>query len=97
MNGKHIQNLLKVFPKEQVMIIIFDDFIGDTLAVYKKALEFLGAPDDGRTHFPSANESRFWKHPLLPGILDMMKRPWAKFKKLVGVQETGLWALATAR
>jgi len=92
LNGLHISKLLETFPTERVLVVVFDDFISDTLAVYKKVLDFMGEPFDGRTSFPPVNESRFWKHQSLLTILETVKGPWMKIKQMAGIQETGAWA-----
>ncbi|MDH5756091.1 MAG: sulfotransferase [Nitrospinota bacterium] len=94
MNGRHITKLLETFPKEQVMVVIFDDFLSDTLGIYKKVLEFLGAPYDGRTNFPPVNESRLWRHQGVATLLNSLKQPWAKIKKVLNIERTGIWNLS---
>jgi len=53
--GEQVKRLFEVFPREKVMLIVFDDFVRSTLSVYKAVLEFLGVPYDGRTYFPAVN------------------------------------------
>ncbi|MGI9509296.1 MAG: sulfotransferase family protein [Geminicoccaceae bacterium] len=50
--GSRIENLLRHVPREQCLIILFDEFISSPLAVYRKALAFIGLDYDGRTEFP---------------------------------------------
>jgi hypothetical protein len=56
--GSQVERLLGVFPREQVNVILFEDFARDTRAVYEEVLAFLGVPSDGRERFPRANERR---------------------------------------
>jgi hypothetical protein len=56
--GALTQKVLEVFPREQVKIVLFDDFIAYTREVYKKILAFLGVPFDGRVDFPPVNENK---------------------------------------
>lgn len=65
----HIHKILKLFPRRQVLLIIFDDFINQPLQVYKEVLQFLEVPYDGRTTFPRINESQAWKSPILGRFL----------------------------
>lgn len=67
--SEHIYSILRLFPREQVMIILFDDFIKEPLAVYKEVLQFLSVPYDGRIVFPPVNESKRWKYPFIGRIL----------------------------
>jgi hypothetical protein len=50
--GKYLERLLERVDRKQVHITVFDDFIADPLAEYKKVLDFLGVEYDGRTEFP---------------------------------------------
>jgi hypothetical protein len=59
--GKQIQRLLNVFPDNQVMIVVFDDFIMDPSKVYREVLQFLGLPDDYRENFERINEAKQYR------------------------------------
>jgi len=70
--GEQVERLLAVFPRDQVLVVFFEDFKASPRAVYKRVLDFLELPDDGRTEFPRVNEnkvirsrwlSRFTQHP----------------------------------
>ncbi len=50
--GEQVARLLATFPREQVHLIVFDDFVRSPAAAYAGVLEFLGLPFDGRTVFP---------------------------------------------
>jgi hypothetical protein len=56
--GTQVQRLMSVFPSDQIMLIIFDDFIARTREIYEDVLDFLGLPSDGRTKFQRVNRSR---------------------------------------
>jgi len=56
--GQHMERLLSVFAREQVHVILFDDFKADPAGAYRRALDFLGLDDDGRTDFPAVNASK---------------------------------------
>lgn len=64
MLGQQLDRLWKIFPREQTLVILFEDFVADTRSVYLKVLEFLGLEDDGRVDFPRINEA----HGLRPGL-----------------------------
>lgn len=59
--GSQLERLLSVFPRDQVHLIVFEDFVNDPAAVYRGTLEFLGARDDGRTRFPRVNENKVFR------------------------------------
>ncbi len=74
--GEQVERLLSIFPRDQVLLIFFEDFKESPRDGYVRVTEFLEIPDDGRTHFPRVNEnkshrfgpiSRFTQHP--PRIL----------------------------
>ncbi len=60
--GTQVERLLKTAPHEQVKIILFENFIGDTQRVYEEVLSFLGVPSDGKTSFPRINENKTFKN-----------------------------------
>jgi hypothetical protein len=56
--GTQMQRLLESFPREQVKVILFEDFSASPQRVYDEVLEFLSVPHDGRTEFPRINENK---------------------------------------
>ncbi len=56
--GSQAQRLLESFPREQVRLILFDDFSTSPQRVYDEVIEFLGVPHDGRREFPRINENK---------------------------------------
>ncbi|HEX3530156.1 MAG TPA: GrpB family protein [Thermoanaerobaculia bacterium] len=42
LHAEKVERWLEVFGREQVLCLLFDDFVRDTAAVYRKTLEFLG-------------------------------------------------------
>jgi hypothetical protein len=89
--GTQLKRVLKIVSREQINIVLFDDFIADTRSVYKNILDFLELPDDGRQTFPKINERLriryFWLHRLLV----TMWRFWLPARrKLTGGKGFGL-------
>jgi len=60
--GAHIERLFEIAGRERTHVIVFDDFVADQLATYRRALEFLGVPYDGRTVFRRRYESRIYRY-----------------------------------
>ena len=56
--GMQVESVLDIFPSEQLLFILFDDFIADTPAVYQRVLNFLEIPPDARRTFHKVNESK---------------------------------------
>lgn len=78
--GEQVERLWRVFPREQTLLILFDDFIAEPRRVYLDVLDFLGLPDDGRQEFPVVNEA----HGLRPGLIGgLVRRTPAPLRNLV--------------
>ena len=67
--GKHVATLLEIWPRSQVKIVFFDEFVKTPLEHYKDILEFIGIPYDGRTEFPKVNEGGVWKSRVVGRIM----------------------------
>jgi hypothetical protein len=63
--GSQLDRLLSIFPRDQVCVLVFDDFIGDTRGAYERVLAFLEIPSDGRIDFPRVNENKRVRSPWL--------------------------------
>jgi hypothetical protein len=95
--GSHLKRLLDVFPRRQVLTILFDDFVADTQGVYEETLAFLGVPSDGRNTFPRIHERKEHRFLLLnkfllqkaktPRLLGALARAT---KKALGVSSLGI-------
>lgn len=48
---KHIQKFKKVFPENQIKLVLFDDFKSQTSEVYKEILDFLGVDNSFQADF----------------------------------------------
>ncbi len=59
--GSQCEALLRQVSQNRVHFILLDDLKNDTLTVYKKLLEFLELPYDGRTGFIPENTSKTYK------------------------------------
>lgn len=84
--GTQLQHVYKVFPKEQVHVILLEDFKKDTGAAYRGVFRFMGLPEDDRSEFPVINENKV----LRSKALKKMKQsswygPLRKLKKMLGL------------
>lgn len=88
--GRQAQQLLKIFPREQVHFLLFDDFRTATKAVYDEVLTFLGVPDDGRTEFPRYNANKRHRSKWLG--MQLMKPPrfLLSLRNMMKLQDTGV-------
>jgi len=94
MLGEQMATLYEVFPRDQVLVILFDDFAASARDVYSQTLNFLGVPDDGRTDFPRINENKRHANPHVARFTERPPRAWTAaanlVKRTLGVQELGL-------
>jgi len=70
--GKHVEELFQTAGRENCHVILFDDFIGDTLDCYRQVLDFIKVDYDGRSEFPPVEVSKFYRYRWLHLLL---KRP----------------------
>jgi hypothetical protein len=91
--GTQTQRLLSTFPREQVKLILYDDFAASPQAVYDDIIRFLGIPHDHRTDFPQVNENKrarmawlrnFYRKPP-PALRDAVR----SLKQAVGAEGIG--------
>lgn len=84
-------------PVEKRHVVVFDDFITNTRAVYAAILQFLGLPDDGRRSFPRVNERKRAKSQWVNHVLACPPYPLQVasrlIKRLVGVESLGVHQL----
>ena len=69
---EQLKNVYKYFPKDQVKIILHDDFKKNNLKIYKEVLKFLTIKYDGRRSFEKINESSVERSRILGTFI---KRP----------------------
>ncbi|MGL6337564.1 MAG: sulfotransferase domain-containing protein, partial [Waterburya sp.] len=88
--GEQVERLLTIFPREQIEIILFDDFAKNTKEVYERVLKFLEVPNDNRTDFKRINQNKNHK---LKAVGSFSERPpkllttmIMQVKKLFGIE-----------
>jgi Sulfotransferase domain len=74
--GARVEELFDVAGRERCLAIVFDDFVREPDAVYRRVLDFIGVEDDGRTKIRHKAESRSFKSPWLQQFV-MNPPPWA--------------------
>ena len=91
--GAQMERLLEIFPKEQIKVILFDDFVSDTGAVYEDVLSYLGLNSDGRKLFLRINESSEYRSQLLGQFTqtppDSIVCVWKRIKDMFGIRDFG--------
>lgn len=93
-----LRRVMRVFPPEQVKVILMDDLASSPARVYRETLEFIGVPDDGRARFERVNErkiqrwerfGKFMYHP--PVWVRKVETVMKKALNGLGVHEIKLW------
>ena len=83
--GAQVKRVLSIFPKEQVKVILFDDFIKQTADIYAEVLSFLELQHDGRKDFPKKNAAKARK---FQNLTRPLYRPPATIKPIIkGLQK----------
>ncbi len=68
--GAQVERLLGVFPREQVEIVFFDDFVSDTEGVYESVLRFLDLPLDHDVEFKPHNQNATHRYGWLSALTE---------------------------
>ena len=92
--GRLVKRWLEAFRREQVKIIVYDDFCSNTRDVYTGVLEFLSVPDDNREIFPIVNPRKKARSHLIKDLLNFnpewLKNTLGAAHKFVGVAQFGV-------
>lgn len=70
--GSQLERLYRTVPKAQVLVIFYDDFAKDTAGVYRRVVEFLGLPDEGRSEFARVNANKVVQSQRVVRLLGML-------------------------
>lgn len=77
-----VHRLFEIVPRDQVKIIIFDDFKENCEKEYKSVLRFLNLEDDKRDNFEPINSAHAQRWPFIAKFILYPPRPLVKpFKK----------------
>lgn len=75
---EHLKRFYAVFPNNQIMVIIFEEFIKDISKSFCEVLKFLDVEENANVSFEKINESRSVVHPKLNIFINKPPR-WLKF------------------
>jgi hypothetical protein len=94
MLGAQVERLLSLFPRDQVKLILFDDFKDSSASVYADVLGFLGVEHDGRSEFPLVNENAEHRSELLSRVTQRPPQGLMKLaraiKRMLGLSRLGV-------
>lgn len=86
--GTQTERLLATFPREQVKVILYDDFSASAQSVYDEVIEFLGVPHDNRRKFPRVNDNKrarvAWLRNFLRKPPPVLRETYRSLKHSVG-------------
>jgi len=85
--GTQTERLFSQFPRDQVKLILYDDFAASPRGTYDDVIDFLGLPHDNRAEFPRINEN---KSARLTWVRNFMRAPPP------GVRKAFRWLKRTA-
>ena len=74
-----LERYFQIFGRDRVRVIIFDDFIKDTAAVYRDTLAFLGVDPNFETPFFKINSNKQVRN---RGLQQLVKHPPAKLLEI---------------
>lgn len=89
--SRFIEPVLKIFPREQIKIIVFDDMKENPQGVFNDVVEYLGLPPFDGVDFRVVNANRTQKSRLITGITARSPRPGvrrlsARLKQVLGLE-----------
>ncbi len=89
-----LERFLRVFDREQLLVIVFDDFKRDAADAYRRALAHIGVSDDGRAEFAPVNESKTHRLRWLSNFTQRPPEPIFEaaqaIKRMIGVEDLGV-------
>jgi sulfotransferase family protein len=68
-HGRHVERFLDVIGRERCLVCVFDDLQADPGREYRRLLDYLGLPDDGKSEFERHADSRDCRIPWLQRLL----------------------------
>ncbi|MBT3337370.1 MAG: hypothetical protein HN975_06050 [Anaerolineae bacterium] len=81
----YLQKLFAIYPHEQIKVILLDDLIENTKAVYEELLAFLDISSDGRCEFPQVNANFENKSQLMAKIFHPSPSVYRFFMKTISL------------
>lgn len=92
--GSHMERVYEIFPDEQVLPIVFDDFKEDTKEVYEEILSFLDVTSDEREQFPVENPNQKHRFRSVGRVVQNPPSYAVRFamkaKEMAGLQKLGI-------
>lgn len=87
--SQYIEKLFAIYPREQIKIILLDDWKVDAQAVYEALLAFLEIPSDGREDFTPVNANFENKSKFLAKLFHPSPKVYDFFMKVISLLGAG--------
>lgn len=79
-----VERYLNIFPPDNVLVLIYEEFFSDPNRFYHQTLDFLSLTDDGRHRFPIVNPgTKSWRLPSLQYLLTTKPGKFSTFTSLI--------------
>lgn len=92
--GKQVARLYEIFPKQQIEVILFDDFVQHTKETYERVIQFLEVESDRREDFAVINSNKVHKSRFVGQFAakppESLTAVALKAKKILGIEELGI-------
>jgi Sulfotransferase domain len=102
--SSQISRLMRVAPRDQVFVCIFEEFICEPKRIFASMLRFLDLAAADRVSFPQVNANKQYRSMLLnrllrrpPGPLDKLYSPLKRFANALGLRPRDLLERANSR
>jgi hypothetical protein len=96
--GSQLKKLYNVFPRDQVLTILFENFVSHTKETYENVLAFFDLESDGRQYFPQVNVRKAYRYRSVNYWLVSRAPLWIRkatkiIKIIVGVKDLGVYRI----
>jgi len=92
--GLQVERVYRIFPREQIFIILFEDFVNATNKVYEDVQRFLNVPLWVKNYFPRFNPNKTHKYFIIAKLVkntpNFLTYPIFMLKKIFNIQQIGI-------
>jgi len=82
--GTQLENVYRIFPRDHVLVIFFDDLKNFPRRVYLEILQFLELQDNGCTEFSVLNQRKHFRSRMIPYLIGNMPM---RLRKLIQIDQ----------
>jgi hypothetical protein len=93
--SQYIEKIFTTYPREQIKIVLLDDWKVDAKALYEDILSFLEIPSDGRENFEPVNANFENRSQFLAKFFHPSPRVYRAFMKVISVFGVGFMEMVS--